>query len=106
MSATSYEYAEYDGYHIIIELDKPRADQVAKKMFSRMALFLKHKIIYVVICYPGTERMNPKECKKYFVYGRKILKELNENSEFFGYMIDKDLKSEIFKDGQLMSKEK
>ena len=53
---------------VVIELDKHRADQVAKKFVSRSAMFTREKIYYISICYPGTERMSLPECVKYFGY--------------------------------------
>ena len=41
----------------IIEIDASRADQVAKKILSRTALFgLLHPIIYVSLMYPDTQK--------------------------------------------------
>jgi hypothetical protein len=58
-----------DNFVVAIELDAHRADQVAKKFVSRMALLPIDKTIYYVsLCYPGTKRMSKKECKKYFGY--------------------------------------
>jgi len=54
--------------HVVIELDKHRADQVTKKFVSRSAMFERDKIHYISICYPGTDRMNMTECIKYFRY--------------------------------------
>src|ERR1700730_10383730 len=42
---------------VIIELDKWRADQVAKKFVSRFALTLERPLIYIALCYGGTEYM-------------------------------------------------
>ncbi len=58
-----------DDFVVAIELDAHRADQVAKKFVSRMALLPIDKTIYYVsLCYPGTKRMSKMECKKYFRY--------------------------------------
>jgi len=57
-----------DGFVVVIELDKNRADQVAKKFVSRMALLPSTMVYFVTLCYPGTERMSKSECKKYFGY--------------------------------------
>lgn len=53
---------------VAIELDKNRADQVAKKFVSRMAILPATTIYFISLCYPGTERMNKRECIKYFGY--------------------------------------
>ena len=51
-----------------IELDKNRADQVAKKFVSRMAILPTTTVYFISLCYPGTEMMNKSECAKYFGY--------------------------------------
>ena len=53
---------------VAIELDKNRADQVAKKFVSRMAILPTTTVYFVSLCYPGTEKMNKRECEKYFGY--------------------------------------
>lgn len=53
---------------VAIELDKHRADQVAKKFVSRVAVLPHGKIYFVSLCYPGTANMNKLECIKYFGY--------------------------------------
>lgn len=79
------------GYNVIIELDKPRADQVAKKMLSRIANYLNEPFIYFAICYPGTDCMNPNECVKYFGYGKEIVGKINPNAKLIGCIIDNNL---------------
>ena len=71
---------------IVIELDKHRADQVAKKFISRTALLVDKKLIYIALCYPGTNRMNPNECIKYFTYCKCISKKLG--NEYAGYITE------------------
>lgn len=83
-------------YNIIIELDKPRADQVAKKIVSRIAKFLDEPFIYIAICYPGTNRMNPNECIKYFEYGKEIINKINSNAKLVGCIINNDLNIEFY----------
>lgn len=62
---------------VIIELDKNRADQVAKKFLSRTALFHdQEQIYYISLCYPGTKTMSLAECKKYFRYCCDVSKKL------------------------------
>lgn len=56
---------------IIIELDTHRADQVSKKMLSRIALNSESELIYVSLIYPNETQQNEtqrKECKKYVDY--------------------------------------
>lgn len=78
-------------YIVIIELDKPRADQVAKKILSRIANYMDIPILYIALCYPGTKSMNSNECRKYFSYGRNIMKRLNKNSMFVGCILNEKL---------------
>ena len=61
-------FGKGDGLSVIIELDKFRADQVAKKFVSRMALVSIKRTYYISLCYPGTRYMNRTECEKYFQY--------------------------------------
>lgn len=56
------------GFVVVLELDASRADQVAKKFVSRIALFPKTNVYFVSLCYPGTKKMNQPECEKYFGY--------------------------------------
>lgn len=99
---------------IIVEIDATRADQVAKKMFSRFAYAKKagRKLIYVALLYPGTEAMNVHECQKYFVFGTDVLQGLGLGSGYFfiGGILKKqdDGKSagiEYFESRSLMSAE-
>lgn len=53
---------------IAIELDKHRADQVAKKFVSRVAILPNTKVYFVSLCYPGTANMSKPETVKYFGY--------------------------------------
>lgn len=78
-------------YHVIIELDKPRADQIAKKFISRVSHTIDEPIIYFAFCYPGTARMRPMEVRKYFEYFSIIATKMNfEQSPkiFLGLMIE------------------
>lgn len=70
-------YGDRDNYIVIIELDKWRADQVAKKLISRTALLIDKKIGFISLCYGGTEKMNKSECLKYFKYGKTIMFKLD-----------------------------
>lgn len=70
---------------VVIELDKNRADQVAKKFVSRCAVFRDKKIYYISLCYPGTRRMNVGECVKYFRYCSDLSKRLG--NVYAGFVI-------------------
>ena len=71
---------------IAIELDKNRADQVAKKFVSRMAALPSTKQIYFVsLYYAGTDRMSPAECIKYFGYCKTLACRLG--SHYAGFII-------------------
>jgi hypothetical protein len=70
---------------VVIELDKNRADQVAKKFVSRSAIFLDKRMHYISLCYPGTERMNVSECIKYFGYCARLAKRLE--NVYAGFVI-------------------
>jgi len=69
-------FGKTDSALVVIELDKNRADQVAKKFVSRSATFKNEKIYYISLCYPGTDRMNLSECVKYFGYCADYPREL------------------------------
>ena len=71
---------------VAIELDKSRADQVAKKFVSRMALLPAATVYFVSLCYPGTERMNRSECKKYFGYCATLARRMGNH--YAGLVID------------------
>ena len=79
-------FGSLDGLNIVIELDKPRADQVAKKFVSRSATTSDVAVFYVALCYPGTRAMPVGECKKYFGYCRDISMRLNNG--FAGFLIE------------------
>lgn len=78
----------FERYKVIIEIDTSRADQVGKKIASRMAVYCDEPILYIAICYPGTKRMNTNECIKYFNYGIRILRQFSNGSEFLGIIIE------------------
>ena len=69
-------FGECEEYVVAIELDKNRADQVAKKFVSRVALMPNKKVYFISLCYPGTERMNLNECIKYFGYCSNLSKRM------------------------------
>lgn len=70
-------FGERNNDILIIELDKWRADQVAKKLISRTAVMIDKKIGFISLCYAGTENMNKTECLKFFKYGNIILSKLD-----------------------------
>lgn len=54
---------------IIIEVDTHRADQVAKKVVSRLSFNLDAEVLYVALVYPNNHQnknAEKKECMKYF----------------------------------------
>jgi hypothetical protein len=74
------------GFVVVIELDKSRADQVAKKFISRIALLPSIKIYFVSLCYPGTDRMNSSECEKYFGYCSALA--LRTGNHYAGFIVE------------------
>lgn len=79
-------YGESEKFVVVIELDKHRADQVAKKFVSRMAIMPHKKVYYVSLCYPGTRRMNKSECVKYFRYCSNLA--LRMNNDYLGFTVE------------------
>jgi len=63
---------EKGGLRVVIELDKYRADQIAKKFLSRSSLLIDEDVLYISLCYPGTSSMSSTECEKYFDYCANI----------------------------------
>jgi len=80
-------YGRHTDFEIIIELDKYRADQIAKKFLSRSALFNDKKIIYIALCYGGTAKMSAPEAIKYFTYCNTI--SLRLENLFAGLIVEK-----------------
>ena len=76
-----YGDSDESDYKVVIELDAHRADQVAKKFLSRMALLENENVIYIALCYPGTKNMSVNETKKYFNYCTTITNLLSKNSK-------------------------
>lgn len=70
-------YGESEEFVVAIELDKNRADQVAKKFVSRIALLPDKKVYFLSLCYPGTAGMNLNECVKYFGYCANLAKRMS-----------------------------
>jgi hypothetical protein len=79
-------FGSNENINIVIELDKHRADQVAKKFVSRNSLLIDENIFYISLCYPGTSNMNSSECIKYFSYC-KLLSERMGN-DYAGFIIE------------------
>ena len=78
-------FGQGEGFVVAIELDKHRADQVAKKFVSRTAILPATTIHYVSLCYPGTDRMNATECQKYFGYCANLSTRMH--NDFAGFII-------------------
>ena len=74
------------GFVVVIEIDKTRADQIAKKFVSRMALFPSTKVYFVSLCYPGTPNMNKPECVKSFGYCKALA--LRMGSHYAGLIVE------------------
>lgn len=72
----------------IIEIDATRADQVAKKFVSRLALGgLSHSIVYVAVLYKSTQE-DPSQSKKFLYYQNLIAKKISKESEVLGIYVD------------------
>ena len=78
-------FGNNENISVVIEIDKHRADQVAKKFVSRSAL-LDKKIFYISLCCPGTTNMNSSECVKYFSYCEQLSKRLG--NEYAGFIVE------------------
>ena len=78
-------FGSNEDLNVVIELDKHRADQVAKKFVSRSAL-LDKAIFYISLCYPGTNNMSSGECKKYFSYCNNLSKRMG--NEYAGFIVE------------------
>ena len=75
----------------IIEIDATRGDQVAKKLFSRIALWgiVKDSTVkYVALLYPNTQVGGKAESEKFVRLGNSVLKRLNTNSSSVGIYTD------------------
>jgi hypothetical protein len=80
-------------YKVIIELDKNRADQIAKKFLSRMSHTINDPTIYIAFCYPGTKKMSVTEAKKYFDYCLIITNKFNKleiPKKFIGFIVERN----------------
>ncbi|MCR4302625.1 MAG: hypothetical protein NUV63_00140 [Gallionella sp.] len=78
-------FGKGNGFVVAIELDKNRADQVAKKFVSRTAILPPTIIYFISLCYPGTENMDRSECAKYFSYCSTL--SLRMNNHYAGFII-------------------
>lgn len=90
-------YGEIGDYCVIVEIDATRADQIAKKLVSRTALILEKKIIYIALCYPRGGKNALQEVKKYFVYCRSILLNIDSTSSFTGLLIQGEKSKRFYK---------
>lgn len=75
----------------IIEIDATRGDQVAKKLFSRIALWgiVKNSTVkYVALLYPNTQVGGKAESEKFVRLGNSVLKRLNSKSSSVGIYTD------------------
>lgn len=67
----------------VIEIDALRADQVASKFLSRLALLgLSGKIIHYVAVLYDNSKSNEHSCIKYGKYANEILQRINKKSSF------------------------
>ncbi len=80
-------FGQTENFVVIIEIDKHRADQVAKKFTARSAIFIDKNIFYISLCYPGTKKMPVNETLKYFKYCKIISRKLG--NEYAGLIITK-----------------
>lgn len=62
---------------VAIELDKHRADQVAKKFVSRIATLPETKVYFISLYYPGAANMSKPETLKYFGYCSSLAKRMS-----------------------------
>jgi hypothetical protein len=91
----SFDILGYDkelDMYIIVELDPHRADSIAKKFVSRLAMMVKNNLLYVAYLYPGTDKMPIKEARKYLGDCETIVEVLNTNSgetkQFLGFFLE------------------
>lgn len=95
-------FGKSDDANVVIELDKHRADQIAKKFVSRSAAFPFQKIYYISLCYPGTDRMNVSECVKYFGYCATLSKRMG--NVYAGFIIQETSQLMGWSGGDLLPK--
>ncbi|MCA9358457.1 hypothetical protein KC902_04315 [Candidatus Kaiserbacteria bacterium] len=81
-------FGENEDSVVAIELDKHRADQVAKKFVSRVSALPHGKVYFVSLCYPGTASMNKSECIKYFGYCADLANRMG--NAYAGFTVDSE----------------
>jgi hypothetical protein len=79
-------FGQGQDFVVVIELDAHRADQVAKKFVSRMAILPTTATYYISLCYPGTKKMNKSECEKYFSYCEILASKMGHH--YAGFIIE------------------
>jgi hypothetical protein len=76
-------------YVCIIEADPTRGDAIAKKFVSRVASITDSPLIYVTLCYTGTQKGTTTESKKYMEYCCDIAARLSKSGHeviYLGFM--------------------
>jgi hypothetical protein len=62
-----------------------------KKIVSRISHTLEFPLIYITICFPGTEKMNIGEVEKYYKFFKQIIFKLTNNKipkNYLGFIIN------------------
>ncbi|MGV0937677.1 hypothetical protein [Empedobacter falsenii] len=86
-----YGFNHNENKSIVIELDPHRADSIAKKFVSRIALLKDENVSYIAFLYPGTEKMPKNEAIKYCndcTEIANIMSNSNSTKEFLGYFFN------------------
>ncbi|MGB4912430.1 MAG: hypothetical protein WBO95_09915 [Candidatus Dechloromonas phosphoritropha] len=78
-------FGKGNGFVVVIELDKNRADQVTKKFVSRMAILPSTRVYFISLCYPGTKNMSRTECTKYFGYCSALAQRMSNHYAGFTF---------------------
>jgi CCR4-NOT transcriptional regulation complex NOT5 subunit len=87
-----YIYLENNQVKLILEIDNLRADQVAKKLLSRIAMFKKQDIIYITFCYYSNSAKGHKtECLKYINVHFSDFISLHPNVEYLAFIPTKQI---------------
>lgn len=80
-------YGESDDKPIvIIEVDTYRADQISKKLVSRLSFNLDSELLYVSLVYPNDHEnkdAEKKECRKYFSFASEIFSMFSSPKKHF-----------------------
>jgi len=92
--ADFYAQQQFDSqpYTIILEADPTRGDSIAKKFVSRVACTAATSLIYVTLCYEGTQKGTVYESKKYMGYCAALATRLCSAPTqviYFGFMPSK-----------------